>query len=100
VGLADGRTARPTGVRETQLPYKVTVEETEGPPWLVDGKWVYTKDGKPRKPGALRGKYPPVALSDLETPDWLIDIMEGSEDDFSDLLPFDESQLPPEFRSK
>ena len=26
-----------------------------GPPWLVDGNWVYTKDGKPRKPGAMRG---------------------------------------------
>jgi hypothetical protein len=25
-----------------------------GPPWLVNGKWVYTKDGKPRKPGAMR----------------------------------------------
>ena len=23
-------------------------------PYFVNGKWVFTKDGKPRKPGALR----------------------------------------------
>ena len=29
-----------------------------GPPWLIDGKWVYTRDGKPRQPGSMRGKLP------------------------------------------
>ena len=65
----------------------------DGPPWFIGGKWVYTPDGKPRQPGALRkaGK-----CADLpETPDWLIDIMENGEDDWSDILPFDKSQLPP-----
>lgn len=25
-----------------------------GQPYFVNGKWTFTKDGKPRKPGALR----------------------------------------------
>ena len=81
------------GVREMPVAFKYAEPAKDGPPWLVDGKWVYTPDGKPRQPGALRkaGK-----CADLpETPDWLIDIMENGEDDWSDILPFDESQLPP-----
>lgn len=92
--LAEGGAPAAAGVREMPMPFKPADPVKDGPPWLVDGKWVYTPDGKPRQPGALRGKYKPVGLDDLETPEWLIDIMEGSEDDFSDLLPFDESQLP------
>ncbi len=105
-GLTEGGApgSAPTRVREMpqsfshNAPFKHAGPAQDGPPWLVDGKWVYTRDGKPRQPGALRkpGNYKPVELEDLETPGWLIDIMEGSEDDFSDLLPFDESQLPPE----
>ena len=89
--------AAPSGFREMPMPYKHTELAKDGPPWLIDGKWVYTRDGKPRQPGALRkpGRHKPVEIEDLETPDWLIDIMEGSEDDFSDMLPFDELQLPP-----
>jgi hypothetical protein len=87
--------AVPNGFREMPMQYKHPEPAKDGPPWLVEGKWVYTRDGKPRQPGALRGKFKAVDIEDLETPDWLIDIMEGSEDDFSDLLPFDESQLPP-----
>ena len=68
----------------------------DGPPWFVDGKWVYTPDGKPRQPGALRGKFKKsVSEEDLETPQWLIDIMENGDDDFTDMLEFDKSQLPP-----
>lgn len=92
VGLAGGQAPPVAGVREMTMPFKHAESAPGGPPWLVDGKWVYTKDGKPRQPGSMRktGK-----LSDLpETPSWLIDIMEGSEDDFSDPLPFDESQVP------
>jgi hypothetical protein len=91
--LAQGSPVQ-SGVREIPMPFKHAEPAKDGPPWLIDGKWVYTPDGKPRQPGALRGKFKHVSLEDLETPDWLIDIMEGSEDDFSDLLPFDESQLP------
>ena len=85
---------QPSGVREMPVAFKHAEPAKDGPPWFVDGKWVYTPDGKPRQPGALRkaGK-----CADLpETPDWLIDIMENGEDDWSDILPFDESQLPPQ----
>ena len=84
---------QPSGVREMPVAFKHAEPAKDGPPWFIDGKWVYTPDGKPRQPGALRkaGK-----CADLpETPDWLIDIMENGEDDWSDILPFDESQLPP-----
>ena len=85
--------SQPLGVREMPVAFKHAEPAKDGPPWFIDGKWVYTPDGKPRQPGALRkaGK-----CADLpETPDWLIDIMENGEDDWSDILPFDESQLPP-----
>ncbi|HWI85169.1 MAG TPA: hypothetical protein VNT42_02435 [Sphingomonas sp.] len=49
-----------SGVGEMPVPYKAQsaqpAAQPAGPPWLVDGKWVYTRDGKPRQPGALRGK--------------------------------------------
>ena len=46
-------------VRDMPMPYMpppAQAVQPDGPPWLVDGKWVYTRDGKPRQPGALRGK--------------------------------------------
>jgi hypothetical protein len=88
-----------SGVREMPQtfshngPFKHAESAKDGPPWLVDGKWVYTRDGKPRQPGSMRGKYRDMNLADFATPQWLIEIMEGSEDDLSDPLPFDESQL-------
>jgi hypothetical protein len=91
--LAAGDAPVSSGVREVGMPFNHAEPAKDGPPWFIDGRWVYTPDGKPRQPGALRkaGK-----CADLpETPDWLIDIMENGEDDLSDLLPFDESQLPP-----
>ena len=86
--------ASPNGVREMQVAFKQAETVKTGPPWFIDGKWVYTPDGKPRQPGALRGKFKSVTLEDLETPQWLIDVMESGDDDFSDMLEFDESQLP------
>ena len=86
--------ASPNGVREMQVAFKQAETVKNGPPWFIDGKWVYTPDGKPRQPGALRGKFKSVTLEDLETPQWLIDVMESGDDDFSDMLEFDESQLP------
>ena len=91
--VAAGGVPAAAGVREMQAPFKHAEPAKDGPPWFVDGKRVYTPDGKPRQPGALRkaGK-----CTDLpETPQWLIDVMENGEDDWSDMLPFDESQLPP-----
>ena len=64
-GLAGGNApANPGGVREVPQafshngPFKLAQPVTDGPPWLVDGKWVYTRDGKPRQPGSMRGKFP------------------------------------------
>lgn len=103
-GLVDGGTPAPAGVREMQAPFDAAPQEAKGPPWLVGGKWVYTKDGKPRKPGALRhlpplpddwDKWDPemeVFFDKLQNEPW--------DDDVEDPLPFDESQLPPEFRLK
>ena len=94
VTLAVGDAPVVGGVRDVGMPFKHAEPATDGPPWFIDGVWSYTPDGKPRQPGALRGKYKDVSLEDLETPQWLIDIMENGDDDFSDILEFDESQLP------
>ena len=52
------------GVQEMPMPYQAAPAKSnapqlkgpEGQPYFVNGKWVWTKDGKPRKPGALRNK--------------------------------------------
>ena len=54
VGLAGGPVPSNAGVREMQMPFNHAAPAANGPPWLVDGKWVYTKDGKPRQPGSMR----------------------------------------------
>jgi hypothetical protein len=100
MGLADGGMPPPAGVREMQAPYNAPAQAEQGPPWLIDGKWSYTKDGKPRKPGAARHLKMPDVLPEL--PQDILDSFEAwpyDDEDF-DPLPFDESQLPPEFRSK
>ena len=56
VGLAGGPAPAIAGVREMQMPFNQAAPAASGPPWLVDGKWVYTKDGKPRQPGSMREK--------------------------------------------
>lgn len=91
--LASGDAPIADGVREMGMQFPHAAPSDPGP-WLIDGKLSYTRDGKPRQPGAFRSKFMHVSLKDLETPDWLIDIMENGEDDFSDLMPFDVSQLP------
>lgn len=48
----------------------------DGQPYFVDGRWFWTRDGKPRQPGALKGKLW-VADDFDETPGWLIDAFEG-----------------------
>ncbi len=58
-GLASGDTVPESKVREMPTPFKHAEVPKDGPPWLVNGKWVYTRDGKPRKPGALR-HLPPL----------------------------------------
>ena len=44
-----------TGVREMPVAFK-HAEPADTGPWLIEGKWSYTRDGKPRQPGALRDK--------------------------------------------
>ena len=72
-GVAAGSKPAVPGVRETQMPFKHAEPVTDGPPWFVNGKWVYTRDGKPRQPGALRDK-----LADLPKgwDDWDPDMLE------------------------
>lgn len=53
-----------TGVRDVQMPFHhdapapfASAQSAKGPdgqPYFVGGQWVWTKDGKPRTPGALR----------------------------------------------
>ena len=80
--------SQPLGVREMPVAFKRAEPAKDGPPWFVDGKWVYTPDGKPRQPGALRGKYKKsVSEEDLETPQWLIEVMEHWDENEFDPLP-------------
>jgi plasmid stability protein len=67
------------GVREMQTSFAAepAAPVNAGPPWLVDGKWVYTKDGKPRKPGALKHMW--VADDFDEWPDGFLDAMHGDD---------------------
>ncbi len=72
------------GVREMPMPFTaqpavpLAPPAADGPPWLVDGKWVYTRDGKPRKPGAMRGMGGWTKDFD-EWPDGFIDAMYGDD---------------------
>ena len=50
------------GVRDMQMTFAAepaslapAPKGPDGQPYYVDGKWVWTKDGKPRQPGAMRG---------------------------------------------
>jgi len=84
-GLVGGDQPAPSGVREMQMPFKHAEPAQAGPPWLIDGAWSYTRDGKPRQPGALRK---PGKIVDLpETPDWLIAEMEHWDEDDFDPMP-------------
>jgi hypothetical protein len=72
------------GVREMTMPFNPApadiaappLKGPEGQPYFVNGHWVWTKDGKPRKPGGLKGKLWMADDFD-ETPEWLIDAFYG-----------------------
>ena len=97
--MAAGSDPAAPGVREMQAQFKHSEPAKDGPPWFVDGKWCYTRDGKPRQPGALRGKLP----EDDAWLEWSPEMLEFFEklqtepwddgDPADDLL-FDDSQLP------
>ena len=100
VGLGGAPAPSAAGVREMTVPFKHAAPALGGPPWLVDGKRVYTKDGKPRQPGSMRGLLP-------EDDSWLewdpemlafFDKLQNEpwdDGDPADDLLFDESQLLP-----
>lgn len=80
-----GETPETKGVREMSLPFAaqpatggVLPPNPNNAPYFVNGEWVFTKDGKPRKPGALKGKIW-VADDFDETPEWLLDAFEGKD---------------------
>ncbi len=90
--LADApqtQTLQEQGVRE--MPINFTAQPAmvplsapqDGPPWLVDGKWVYTRDGKTRKPGAMRNTLF-VADDFDEWPDGFIDALYGDDTEAAD----------------
>jgi hypothetical protein len=98
-GLVAGDAPPVSGVREMQMPFKHAEPATGGPPWLVGGKWVYTRDGKPRQPGSMREQ-----LTDLpdDWDDWSPEMLgffaklqtePWDDGDPADHLLFDESQL-------
>jgi plasmid stability protein len=95
-----------SGVRDVQMPFhhdapapSAAAQSATGPdgqPYFVGGKWVWTKDGKPRKPGALKGKF--LMADDFDG--WPADILASfdawpfDDPDFEP-LPFDKDQLSP-----
>ena len=95
-----------TGVRDVQMPFHHDApapfavaglaKGPDGQPYCVNGEWVWTKDGKPRKPGALKGKF--LMADDFD--DWPADVLATFEawpygnSDFEP-LPFDKDQLSP-----
>ena len=99
-GLAAGESPVENKVREMPMPFKHAEPIKDGPPWLVKGKWVYTRDGKPRQPGSMRGLLPEDDLwlewdeemlayfDKLQSEPW-------DDGDPADDLLFDDSQLPP-----
>ena len=73
------------GVHEMPMPFKAapaaaplatTVKGPQGQPYFVNGKWTFTKDGKPRKPGSMKGNIW-IADDFDETPEWIIDAFYG-----------------------
>jgi plasmid stability protein len=106
--LVDGGGAVPpplAGVRDVQMPFThdfaaaptaaPAAKGSDGQPYFVNGQWVWTKDGKPRKPGALKGKF--VMADDFDA--WSADILASFEawpfdDPDFEPLPFDKDQLP------
>jgi hypothetical protein len=58
-----------SGVRELPLPFHAAPAK-DGPPWLVDGKWVYTRDGKPRQPEDILATFEAWPYDDPDYVPW------------------------------
>jgi len=81
--VAGGAPVEGQGVREMATSFAAepalvppSLKGPEGQPYFVNGKWCFTRDGKPRKPGALKGK---IGIADDfdRTPEWVIDAFHG-----------------------
>ena len=73
------------GVRDMQMTFAAepaslapAPKGPDGQPYYVDGKWFWTKDGKPRQPGGMKGKLW-IADDFDEWPDGFIDAMYGED---------------------
>ena len=78
------------GVREMPMPFTAPPASIgslppnpNNAPYFVNGEWVFTKDGKPRKPGLLKGKIW-VADDFEEWPEGFLDAMEGLDTEAAD----------------
>ena len=77
-------------VREMPAAFNQAASVADGPPWLVNGKWVYTRDGKPRQPGSLRGKFKGQPDDGDEWPPEMLEFFEKLQND-----PWDDDQFDP-----
>lgn len=76
-----------TGVRDMAMTFAAqpasfdaaSVSNPNNAPYFVNGKWVFTKDGKPRKPGAMRHLYKDWTEDFEGWPDGFIDAMYGED---------------------
>lgn len=67
-------------VREERAVFELATGAAEkgpdGQPYFVDGRWVWTRNGKPRQPGALKGKL--RVADDFDAwPDGFLDAFDG-----------------------
>jgi plasmid stability protein len=77
------------GVREMQSSFEampaeflpVSLHAVNAAPYAVGGKSVWTKDGKPRKPGAMRTLVQSDQSDDDAWPDGFLDAMLGEDTD-------------------
>jgi hypothetical protein len=85
--LADEPLEKAKGVRDMQTSFTAepgsfdtaSVPNPDNAPYFVNGKWVFTKDGKSRKPGALRHLGGGWTKDFDEWPDGFIDAMYGDD---------------------
>ncbi|MCC6482796.1 MAG: hypothetical protein LKF30_00140 [Sphingobium sp.] len=83
LGEAPGKVPDQAEVRDMHMGYTAppaSLAKPDGPPYWVNGKKVFTPDGKPRQPGALRGKIHMAEDFD-EWPEGFIEAMYGEDTD-------------------
>jgi hypothetical protein len=91
--LTDNASAEVEGVRDMHMSFVAEPASLmqplpgqmgpDGQPYFVHGKWVWTKDGKPRKPGGMRHLFN-VADDFDEWPDGFVDALYDEDTDAAD----------------